>query len=474
MYTHHSILKLSLLALVSLILAACGAAPPTPDTAALEAAQATAAAAQEQLEAAKAEADAAMQEAEAAKAEAQEQLEAAMKEAEAAKAASEAAAEEAVVEAAAEPMAGMLTEIGLGEGEVAIVAWPGYIERGETDAAYDWVTDFEAATGCAVTIKTAATSDEMVALMNEGGFDLVTASGDASLRLVFGDRVQPVNIELIPSWDTIDPRLQNAPWHTVDKDGDGAPEHYGVPYQWGSNVLMYNTEAFGDQPPTSWGVVFEEQTLPDGQSNQGRVQAYDGPIYVADAALYLMRHQPELGITDPYDLNREQFEAALNLLRQQRQIVGRYWHDAFIQIDDFTNEGVVASSSWPFQVNLLQAQGAPIASVVPEEGATGWADTTMMHVDAPHPNCAYMWLEHSINPKLQGDLAAWFGSVPVVPSACENNELLGAEGCKTNGIDNFDKIHFWRTPRAECTAGGTDCVPYHEWVTNYIAVIGGR
>ncbi|HEY1407557.1 MAG TPA: ABC transporter substrate-binding protein [Promineifilum sp.] len=379
-------------------------------------------------------------------------------------------AEEAAEEPAAEEPAaegGMMTEIGEGEGAVNIVAWAGYIERGDTDPDYDWVTQFEADTGCMVNVKTAATSDEMVALMNEGGFDLVTASGDASLRLISGDTVQPINIELIENWGTVDERLQNAPWFTVDG------VHYGVPYQWGGNVLAYNTEVFGDQPPTSWNVVFEEMALPDGDSNTGRVQAFDGPIYVADAALYLMAHNPELGITDPYSLTRDQFNAAVELLRGQRQIVGRYWHDAFIQIDDFTNEGVAASSTWPFQVNLLQAAGEPIASVVPEEGATGWADTTMMHAESEHPNCAYMWLNHSINPKLQGDLAAWFGSVPAVPAACEGNELLGAEGCVTNGIDNFDRIHFWRTPVADCGMA-EECVPYHEWVTQYVAVIGGR
>jgi putative spermidine/putrescine transport system substrate-binding protein len=356
--------------------------------------------------------------------------------------------------------------IGPGEGEVSIVAWAGYIERGETDPNYDWVTDFEEKTGCKVKVKIAATSDEMVALMNEGGFDLVTASGDASNRLISGKRVQEINIALVPSWNKIDPRLQNAPWHTV------GGKHYGVPYQWGSNVLMYNTKVF-PTPPTSWKVVFEEMTLPDGQSNKGRVQAYDGPIYIADAALYLKKHRPELGIEDPYALDRKQFEAAIELLRQQRKIVGRYWHDAFIQIDDFINEGVVASSSWPFQVNLLKSQGAPIDSVIPEEGATGWADTTMMHIEAPHPNCAYMWLEHSLNPKLQGDLAAWFGSVPVVLEACKGNALLGDTGCETNGLNNFDKIAFWKTPVADC-GGGRECVPYHEWVTAYIAVIGGR
>ena len=360
----------------------------------------------------------------------------------------------------------MLQSLGAGEGELSIVAWAGYIERGETDPNYDWVTQFEADTGCKVSVKTAATSDEMVALMNEGGFDLVTASGDASLRLVAGKRVQPINTALIPSWSTIDERLQNAPWHTV---GD---VHYGTPYVWGPNVLMYNTEAFGGTAPTSWTVVFEKMDLPDGKSNEGRVQAYDGPIYIADAALYLMAHKPELGIKDPYQLNEDQYKAALDLLRQQRTLVGRYWHDAFIQIDDFKNEGVVASGSWPFQVNLMAAEGAPIASVFPEEGATGWADTTMLHAESQHPNCAYMWMEHSLSPKVQGDVSAWFGTVPSVPAACKGNELLTDEGCATNGYNDFEKIHFWKTPVSQCEQG--ECVPYYRWVSDYIGVIGGR
>lgn len=360
-----------------------------------------------------------------------------------------------------------LKELGAGEGEVSIVAWAGYIERGETDKNYDWVTEFERKTSCKVTVKTAATSDEMVALMNEGGFDLVTASGDASLRLVAGKRIQPINTDLIPSWKTIDERLQNAPWHTVNG------VHYGTPYLWGPNVLMYNTDAFKDEAPKSWNVVFEEMTLPDGKSNKGRVQAYDGPIHIADAAQYLMKHKPDLGIKNPYELNEDQYKAALDLLRVQRTLVGRYWHDAMIQIDDFKNEGVVASGSWPFQVNLMQAEKQKIASTFPEEGVTGWSDTTMLHAESQHPNCAYMWMEHSLSAKVQGDAAAWFGAVPSVPAACKGNALLTDEGCKTNGFENFEKIAFWRTPVAKCESQG-ECVPYHRWVSDYIGVIGGR
>ena len=366
------------------------------------------------------------------------------------------------------PLLAQATAVGDGEGALNIVAWPGYIERGESDAAYDWVTKFEAASGCKVNVKTANTSDEMVALMNEGGFDLVTASGDASLRLVAGKRVQAINTDLIPSWGKVDARLKDGGWFTVDG------VHYGVPYQWGPNVLMYNTTTF-PTAPDSWNVVFEKMDLPDGKTNEGRVQAYDGPIHIADAALYLMSHNPDLKITSPYELNEDQYKAALDLLRVQRTLVGRYWHDAMIQVDDFKNEGIVASGSWPFQVGMLMADSQPISSTVPKEGATGWADTSMLASDAAHPNCAYKWMEHTLSSNLQSDLSVWFGSVPVVPEACtDTSGMQTAEGCKANGLEDFDKIHFWTTPTANCAQGEGACVPYYRWVSDYIAVIGGR
>ena len=351
------------------------------------------------------------------------------------------------------------------EGQLDIVAWPGYIERGESDKAYDWVTGFEKDTGCKVNVKTAATSDEMVALMNQGGYDLVTASGDASLRLVAAKKVQPVDLGRVKSFATVDDRLKNGPWFNVDGKA------YGVPYQWGPNVLLYSTKVW-KEPPTSWSVVFEEQKLPDSKSNKGRVQAYDGPIYIADAALYLMKKKPELGITDPYELTEPQYNAALAVLRDQKKLAHRYWHDATVQMTDFKNEGVVASSSWGYMVNGLIAEKQPVASTIPAEGSTGWADTTMLHAEAKHPNCAYKWMEWSLRPELQSALAEWFGSVPVVPAACKVKPPHGSDACATNGFDRFAQVHFWRTPTGTCKAGA--CVPYSKWVTDYVAVMGGR
>ena len=73
---------------------------------------------------------------------------------------------------------------------------------------------------------------------------------------------------------------------------------YGVPHGWGANLLMYNTDVV-KPAPTSWGAVF------DGASDYaGKVTAYDSPIYIADAAPYLMKTQPDLGIEDPYARTR--------------------------------------------------------------------------------------------------------------------------------------------------------------------------
>ena len=271
--------------------------------------------------------------------------------------------DEAPKEAAAMPSTAL-------EGALDIVAWPGYIERGESDKAYDWVTQFEADTGCKVNVKLAATSDEMVTLMIErrtaaepAGRCFLAAGRQRALRprdrlgrcVAAPDprRHRAAHRRSIASraTPTVDPRLQEAGWHYVDG------KHWGVPYQWGPNVLMYNTKTF-KKAPTSWSVVFEAQKLPDGKPNKGRVQAYDGPIYIADAALYLASKKPELGIKDPYELNETQYAEVLKLLRGQHPLIQRYWHDANVQVQDFQNEGIVASGSWPFQANTLLANKA--------------------------------------------------------------------------------------------------------------------
>ena len=180
--------------------------------------------------------------------------------------------------------------------------------------------------------------------------------------------------------------------------------------------------------------------------------------------------KPQLGIDDPYQLTEPQYQAVLKVLRDQHALIHRYWHDATVQMSDFKNEGVVASGSWPYQANALKGEGQPVATVFPKEGVTGWADTTMLHTEAKHPVCAYKWMNWTLEPKVQGDVAAWFGSLPAVPQGCKASKLLGDKGCETNGYNQFAQIRFWKTPVAQ----GGKYVPYSRWTQDYIAIMGGR
>jgi putative spermidine/putrescine transport system substrate-binding protein len=357
---------------------------------------------------------------------------------------------------------GMLTELGEGEGEVNLIAWAGYVEDGSTDPKVDWVTDFEERTGCQVNVKIGNTSDEMVTLMRTGNYDSVSASGDATLRLIAGGDVAPVNTDLIPNYADVYEGLKDKPHNSVDG------QMYGVPHGRGANLLMWRTDIV-KPAPDSWGAVFD----PDSPY-KGKVTAYDSPIYIADAALYLMKTQPDLGIKNPYALDDEQFTAAIDLLKQQRAIIGEYWSDYTKEQAAFTSGDTVIGTTWQVITNLLIGENVPVENTLPKEGATGWSDTWMIHADAKNPNCAYMWMDHIISPKANAGVAEWFGEAPSNAKACE--ETANPEHCELFHADDeayFEQVWYWTTPTKECLDGrGAICKDYSEWVQAWTEVKG--
>jgi putative spermidine/putrescine transport system substrate-binding protein len=357
-----------------------------------------------------------------------------------------------------------LSELGEGEGEVNLIAWAGYVEDGSTDPAVDWVTDFEEETGCKVNVKLGNTSDEMVTLMRTGEYDGVSASGDATLRLIDGGDVDPVNTDLIPNYADVFDALKDQPFNSVDG------QMYGVPHGRGSNLLQYNTEEV-KPAPTSWSAVFDPA---EAAKQKGKVTAYDSPIYIADAALYLRETNPELGIENPYELDQEQFDAAIDLLKQQQQNIGEYWSDYTKQIEAFANGTSTVGTTWQVITNLLQAEGAPIENVLPEEGATGWSDTWMISSEAEHPNCMYLWMDHIISPKANAAVAEWFGEAPSNEKSCALTE--NKDHCDIFHAEDeefFDQIEFWTTPVADCGDDrGEECKTYDEWVQGWTEVKG--
>jgi putative spermidine/putrescine transport system substrate-binding protein len=353
--------------------------------------------------------------------------------------------------------------VGQGEGQVNLVAWAGYVEDGSNDKKVDWVTAFEEQTGCKVNTKVAGTSDEMVSLMKAGQYDAVSASGDASLRLIAGGDVAPVNTGLVPNYADVFPGLKNKPWNTIN----GKP--YGIPHGRGANLLMWRTDEV-KPAPDSWGVVFDANS-----PYKGKVTAYDSPIYIADAALYLMATKPELGIKNPYALDQKQFDASVALLKQQKTVVGEYWSDYTKEIQAFKSGDSVVGTTWQVIANLAKDEKAPVDVVLPKEGATGWSDTWMVAAKAKHPNCAYKWLDWIVSPKVNAQVAEWFGEAPSNTKACA--ETANEDHCETfHAADEpyWSKVHYWNTPIAQCLDGrkNVTCVDYSTWTQAWTGVKG--
>jgi putative spermidine/putrescine transport system substrate-binding protein len=363
---------------------------------------------------------------------------------------------------------GALTEVGPGEGQLKLICWAGYCEDGSTDPKVDWVTPFEQETGCQVDVKVGATSDEMIELMRSGQYDGVSASGNATARLVEGGDVAPVNVDLVPNYETVFEDLKDQPYNTFDGT------NFGIPHGRGADLLIWNTNDVKPDP-TSWSVILDPA---EAAKYKGKISVYDDPIYIADAAVYLKAHNPDLGIENPYELDEEQFNAAVDLLKQQHPNVGEYWSDYLKQISSFTNGDSVVGSTWQVQYFTLLDDKQPVKAppadtgFVPEEGATGWSDTWMISNQAQHPNCMYLWMDYIISPEVNAEVAEYFGEAPAQSKAC--NFTSDKEFCANYHADDPDfwnRVYYWETPLADCGDDrGSVCKDYNDWVSAWTEI----
>ncbi len=369
----------------------------------------------------------------------------------------------------------MLQHLGKGEGQLNLVEWPGYVEA-------QWVKPFEQQTGCQVHNKDAGTSDEMVQLMRTGQYDGVSASGNATERLVDGGDVSPVNVNLVPNYKTIFSDLKNQPYNTF------GGVHYGIPHGRGANLLMWRTDHI-NPAPLSWGIILDPK---QAAKYSGKISVYDDPIYIADAAVYLKAHDPGLGITNPYELDSKQFNATVSLLKQQRKYVGEYWGNATKQIQSYASGDDWVGTTWQYQYFVLKGKKSPVAispaseGFVPTEGATGWSDTWMISSHAKDPNCMYMWMNWITSPMVQAEVAQYFGEAPAQSLACQTTTLEAAakvigvpadpQFCDQYhaGLPSFWKrVYYWQTPTSNCgDSRGNVCMNYNQWVNAWTEIKG--
>jgi putative spermidine/putrescine transport system substrate-binding protein len=370
----------------------------------------------------------------------------------------------------------VFNSVGKTEGQLNLIAWAGYVESGQNDPNFDWVTPFQNQTGCTIKVTYADTSAQMVTLMRQGGgkvYDGVSASGNASNILIAHGDVAAVDVEkLIPNYDSIVMKSLQSPGHNTV---DGV--HYGVPYMWGPNFLMYNTDVV-TTAPTSWDIVFEPTVNGAANPYAGKLTAYNDPIYIADAALYLKAHDPSLGIDDPYELTTDQLNAAVALLQKQHSMIAKYWAAYTDEIDGFESGAMVAGTAWPINQAILASDGkVKVASVYPSEGVTGWADTWMMSSHAQHPNCMLKWMQYTMQPDVQTQVAEYYEATPSLTASCAQLEKdIGSDATELYhcGDDAFlAKINLWKTPISDCGNGKNDCTDVNTWTDKWTQITGG-
>jgi len=293
----------------------------------------------------------------------------------------------------------------------------------------------------------AGTSDEMFTKFNSGGggqYDLVSPSGDASLRLIKSGSVAPLDTTKLTNFKDLAPQLQSPAFNTQDG------KHYGISFMWGANVLIYNADKI-KTPPTSWAAIYDPKY-------KGQVTVPDNPIQIADPALQFF------GAKDPYALSEGTLNQATNKLKQQRPLVRKYWVLATDFEQLFKSGDAVIGAGWPLMTNDLKKAGMNVAEVIPKEGVTGWSDSWMISKKAKNPICAYKYMNYVTSPQTQAKVADVTAYSPANLKTCE---VVGPERCKELHIRDtnyYDSIRYWQTPVAPTN--------YRQWTDAWATVKG--
>jgi putative spermidine/putrescine transport system substrate-binding protein len=336
------------------------------------------------------------------------------------------------------------------EGRLDILAWPGFAVDASGEADDAWLRPFEKASACEVHIQRADDPDQLLAMSEQDGADVVLATGESAGSLIQAGRVRAIERSRVPALSGVMPVLAEGPWATAD----GIT--YGVPFQWSAMALQFDPRALGRASAPGMADLFEEKTFVDGRSNLGRVRAFGRPVNIADAALYLRQTRPDLDISDPFALDEAQYAAALDALRQQRRLRA---------VDD---RAAVIAGRWDVASPLPIIEPANGVFLARPDLSTGVVAVSMLHVKSRHPNCALAWLQWSIQPKVQAQVAGQFNTLPVAASACTIAGGLGEVWCGGRGVADVDRVFFARTPTARC--GDRTCVPYSRWVADFYAI----
>jgi spermidine/putrescine-binding protein len=308
---------------------------------------------------------------------------------------------------------------------LSLLVWEGYADP-------SFVHSFEEANNCKVSASYMGNSDELVAKLrggSAGNYDVISPSSDVATSIASAGLAAPLDISRIPAYSQLSPQLTSL--SLVRANGNV----YGVPFMWGPNPMIYDTNAF-PKPPESWAVLWDPKL-------RGKISVWDDLSTVYMAAQILGFDKPDPG--QLYNLSDEQLEAVKKKLLELKPNIRKMWSTGGELTNLFENHEVVAAMGWPLMTNQLRKINFPVGENIPKENTTGWIDHLMITAGSENKDLAYKFLEYMVNAGTQKKVTDVTGYTPANPQAARLMTPDGVKSLHLDDVDTYQKhIYFWQ------------------------------
>lgn len=317
------------------------------------------------------------------------------------------------------PSAAQATALQPDVGKITLLSWETYSDK-------PWLQEYSKASGIAVEAIIVGSGDELFAKLQSGAVKPDLCYFDAGLieRFSKANLIAPANAALVKNIKMITPGLD---WEKKNTFNDHL---YGIPYNWGTQPLMYNAEVIKTKPD-SWGALWDP-------AYKGKVVMFDAAdVTIPMVALYI-------GAADPYHLTDEEFEKvrqALKELRPQVRTIAKGFDDA---VNIFAaGDGVIGYCQNISEVTALNKAGKKFDWAFPKEGTPMWQDNSILTPSGQRQE-VYDFIDATLTSKWQARF---------IESSSNNGVLSVAEAKKaeipeatlkgTNVLDQEDP-EFWK------------------------------
>jgi spermidine/putrescine-binding protein len=314
---------------------------------------------------------------------------------------------------------------------LSLLVWEGYADP-------SFLKAFEDAHHCKVVASYMGSSDELVAKLrggSAGNYDVISPSSDVATSIVRAGLAAPLDLSKIPAYPQLSARLRDSP--LVKANG----QTFGVPFVWGPNPLLYDTNAF-PKAPDSWNDLWNPKL-------KGKISLWDELSSVYMAAQILGYDKP-----DPnqlYNLSDEQLDAVKKKLIELKPNIRKYWTTGGELTNLFQNHEITIAMGWPLMTTQLRKLNYPIGETIPKENTTGWIDHLMITAASSHKELAQAFLEYMVEPQTQKLVTDVTHYTPANPGTAK---LLTPDEVKSLHLDDPDaymkRIYFWQdVPRRQ-------------------------